>query len=435
MVGTAMALALGKEEAFKNLKIGLIESSAQKGPYKLSPVHSNRVCALSEKTVGFFKSLGTFDFIDANRFGNVKFMHVWDACSDACISFRHENEAEDTNLAIIVENDLIQASLSEKINKFNNLKVIYSSQIKDFKVSDQAVDLKLSDNVNVKTKLLIGSDGVNSFIRQKGEFDVTKWDYDQIAIVSTLKLAQKAVNETAWQRFLPTGPIALLPLNEEYSSLVWSIRKSYAKELLEISDEEFVTRVNSAFIQEIDKNRIATAIESQIQNGFDLLRSLSPAIKDKIIERDSVISLLPPKVESCAPKTRASFPLSFMHSNNYVTNRIALVGDAVHRVHPLAGQGVNLGFGDVMSLVESLRESVKNGSDIGSSIYLKKYESKRQSEAYLKIIGIDVLNRLYTHSSYPDLIQTPLIALRSAGLAISNRVAPLKSFFVNKAMS
>ena len=81
---------------------------------------------------------------------------MWDACSDASISFRHENEAEDTNLAIIVENDLIQASLSEKIDKFSNLKVIYSNQIKDFKVNDQSVDLKLSDNINLKTKLLIG---------------------------------------------------------------------------------------------------------------------------------------------------------------------------------------------------------------------------------------------------------------------------------------
>ena len=128
-----------------------------------------------------------FDFIQNNRHGTVKHMHVWDGSSDSFISF---NGREDENLALIVENDLIQASLSHDIHKFENVNIMYSSQLKDFKYSHQEVNLKLNDGKEITTKLLIGSDGANSFIRNKSNFKVTKWDYDQVAIVATLKLAQ-----------------------------------------------------------------------------------------------------------------------------------------------------------------------------------------------------------------------------------------------------
>ena len=101
-------------------------------------------------------------------------------------------------------------------------------------------------------------------------------------------------------------------------------------------------------------------------------------------------------------------------------------------MHPLAGQGVNLGFGDIICLMNQLRDNVKTGTEIGSSIYLKKYQSERQKEAFVKVLGVDFLNKLYTDESYP--LKTPLVALRTLGLTISNRVEPLKSFFVNQAM-
>ncbi len=106
--------------------------------------------------------------------------------------------------------------------------------------------------------------------------------------------------------------------------------------------------------------------------------------------------------------------------------------DAVHRVHPLAGQGVNLGFGDIVCLTNVLKENLVNGGSIGSTIYLQKYESTRQKEAFVKAIGIDMLNRIYTDTNYP--FKTPLVALSSVGLTISNRIVPLKEFFVNQAM-
>lgn len=187
MVGTAMARALGKDSIFKNLKIALIESSPKKNDYTKPEIHSNRVCALNDKTIDLLKSLDSFDFIQNNRYGSVKHMHVWDGSSDSFITFHGTNH---DNLALIVENDLIQASLSHNLNKYENVNVFYSSEIKDFKSNINNVDIKLKDGKELSTKLLIGSDGANSFIRNKSDFKITKWDYDQVAICATLKLAE-----------------------------------------------------------------------------------------------------------------------------------------------------------------------------------------------------------------------------------------------------
>ena len=131
--------------------------------------------------------MGCFDFIESQRYGHVNHMHVWDGSSDAHISFENE---DDSNLAIIVENNLIQASLTRDLNKFENLTVLHSSQLRSLDDKDSTVELTLDDSSVINTNLLIGSDGPNSFIRQSANFKVTKWDYDQVAIVATLKLSQ-----------------------------------------------------------------------------------------------------------------------------------------------------------------------------------------------------------------------------------------------------
>ena len=132
-------------------------------------------------------ALGSFDFIESQRYGLVKHMHVWDGSSDAHISFENEDESD---LAIIVENNLIQASLTRELNKFENLTVLHSSLLRSIDETDSTVELTLNDSSVINTNLLIGSDGPNSFIRQSANFKVTKWDYDQVAIVATLKLSQ-----------------------------------------------------------------------------------------------------------------------------------------------------------------------------------------------------------------------------------------------------
>jgi ubiquinone biosynthesis monooxygenase Coq6 len=432
MVGTAMAKALANEKLFKNKKIALIESQPEPKEFKLPEIHSNQVCALNDQTVNLLKSLDSWDFIEKTRhYGRVHNMHVWDGSSDASISFRNE---DGSNLALVVENDLIQASLNRGLKQSDNLKILYSSKVKDLKQNFQNVELELNDQTGtrINAKLVIGSDGANSFIRKKVNFSVMKWDYDQVAIVATLKLSEKSENFTAWQRFLSTGPIALLPLNNEYSTLVWSLKKSLVKELLDLNSEQFVHRVNEAFVTEETKNQFANDLEETLNNGFDLLRESIPDAKKYIVDRNQVPRLLPPRIGDAS--VRGSFPLSFLHSNNYVSQRVAMIGDAVHRVHPLAGQGVNLGFGDICCLMNALRDNTLTGTDIGSEIYLKQYQSQRQREAYVKVLGIDFLNKLYTDQSYAAPLKIPLVALRTLGLTMSNRILPLKDIFIKQAM-
>lgn len=193
-----------------------------------------------------------------------------------------------------------------------------------------------------------------------------------------------------------------------------------------------------------------------VNNLRCLLKKAIPSAKDYITDHETTVRILPPKIESVGP--RGSFPLSFLHSNNYVAKRTALIGylsnkeklnsfknylnffaikrDAIHKIHPLAGQGVNLGFGDVVRLLECLRENVATGAEIGAWNYLKKYESERQKEVFIKLAGIDGLNRLFTDYNYPSmLVQTPLVALRTIGLTASNRLVPLKKFYIQQAMN
>lgn len=147
---------------------------------------------------------------------------------------------------------------------------------------------------------------------------------------------------------------------------------------------------------------------------------------------DSRVSQLPPRIESCVSNTRASFPLGFCHANNYIKNRVVLIGDAAHRIHPLAGQGVNLGFGDIISLMNALNQNIKSGADLGSMVYLENYEKERQKEVFPKIMFIHFLNTLY--SNRKSLIQTPVILLRSIGLTLTNRLNLIKNFYMEKAM-
>jgi ubiquinone biosynthesis monooxygenase Coq6 len=195
-------------------------------------------------------------------------MRVWDGSSDASISFSND---DGSNLATIVENDLIQASIIDRLQAISNVQLIYSNQIKHFEQNEHSVKVQLNDDSIINTKLLIGSDGVNSIIRSKGDFNVTKWDYDQVGIVATVKLSSRQMNETAWQRFLPTGPIALLPLDDQYSSLVWSIKESMASELLHLNDQDFAMRINQAFVHEHFKNQFAINAKNLTDNALDLI--------------------------------------------------------------------------------------------------------------------------------------------------------------------
>ncbi|KAJ2953217.1 hypothetical protein O0L34_g794 [Tuta absoluta] len=235
------------------------------------------------------------------------------------------------------------------------------------------------------------------------------WNYDQMGVVATLHLAEETHNTTAWQRFLPTGPVALLPLDSTRSSLVWSTTLDHAKDLLRLPEEQFVDALNDALWKQYPRSSSVDACMSW----------LSSALK-KVGLPDGAQRQLPPSIMGIAAGSRAAFPLGFGHSTRYVAHGVALVGDAAHRVHPLAGQGVNLGFGDVKDLTELLANALYSGLDTSHHSWLEKYESVRQRHNVPTQLAVDALHRLYTVDS------PPLVLARSLGLQLTNALQPLK---------
>ncbi|CAG9565389.1 unnamed protein product [Danaus chrysippus] len=235
------------------------------------------------------------------------------------------------------------------------------------------------------------------------------WNYDQMGVVATVRLSEDTDNTTAWQRFLPTGPVALLPLNSDYSSLVWSTTHEHAKQLLNMPEENFIDALNDALWKQYPRSGAVDACMSWLGS---VLRSIGLP--------DGAERQLPPSVATLAPSSRAAFPLGFGHSTRYVAPHVALVGDAAHRVHPLAGQGVNLGFGDVKDLTDFLSDALYSGLDVSHNDWLEKYESARQRHNVPMQLAVDALYRLYG----ADL--PPVVLARSVGLQLTNAIHPLK---------
>jgi ubiquinone biosynthesis monooxygenase Coq6 len=269
---------------------------------------------------------------------------------------------------------------------------------------NEKATIVLSNGKSISADLVIGADGYKSRVRQLMGSAYLNGNYDRIAIVATLKLIEQTENNIAWQRFLPTGgPIALLPLSSEYSSLVWSTTPENAKHLMSLPEEAFVDEVNSALWKEYPRSTL-------VQRSCELLTSI----------QGRKPRLLPPSLSDVVPNSRATFPLGFGHSAYYVNRRVALIGDAAHRVHPLGGQGLNLGLGDVACLLKVLETSVSLGEHLGHLERLKHYETERQRHNVVVQSGIDFLHRLYSFEF------SPVVAARSVGLSLVDSSERLK---------
>jgi len=229
-----------------------------------------------------------------------------------------------------------------------------------------------------------------------------------MGVVATLDLEmQGEVNTTAWQRFLPTGPVALLPLTDDKSSLVWTLDKAMARDMVQIDDEAFITNLNKALCGK--------------ENEISLVNSISEAfgsVLNRIVRTQDLDALQPPLVKGVM--NRAAFPLGFGHSTRYIGSRTLLVGDAAHRIHPLAGQGVNLGFGDVACLAEVVENMLVEGGGIGHHEYLRQYETERQRHNLLTMAGVDTLQKLYCTDNIP------MVLARSLGIMTTNAMKPVK---------
>ena len=371
-------------------------------------------------------------------------MQVWDGLSDARIEFDwlssksgppSTNSEEDTNtIATMAENNNITRALLTRLYELEGSPTIYNNT----KVSSIdygppplnpfSVDLSSYPHLTVSStarpivaRLLIGADGLNSPVRNFANIPSRGWDYNRHGLVATLKLQSPSLaspgQAIAYQRFLPTGPVALLALPNDYATLVWSTLPEHAARLKELSEVDFCAMVDAAF-------RLS-AVDLQY------LCSISSGQTDQVSWREKHTKFdearCPTRVVSLQQDSRASFPLRMRHSDTYISNRVALVGDAAHAIHPLAGQGLNQGLGDVQSLVKTIEYAVSHGADIGTEMSLESYNSERWG-ANSRLLGtVDKLHKLYSIRS------APIVGLRSWGLGMVNKIPLVKEFFMRQA--
>ncbi|XP_051942570.1 ubiquinone biosynthesis monooxygenase COQ6, mitochondrial isoform X2 [Hippocampus zosterae] len=397
-------------------KILLLEAGNKKVMDKVPDSYSTRVSSISPGSATLLTGIGAWEHITKWRCKPYKKMQVWDACSDALITFDKDNLEE--VMAYIVENDVVVAALTKQLDSLSDhVQVKYRSKVVKYiwPAAHQAVrsvpwvQVVLASGETLQTKLLIGADGPNSMVRRQLGIPTVKWNYDQSAVVAVLRLSEPTENNVAWQRFLPTGPIAMLPLSDTESSLVWSTSHHLAEELMALDDECFVDAINSAFWSNVNQSEL-------VETAGTLFRSaLATFMPSAGSPRQ-----LPPSVAAIGPKSRVMFPLGMGHASEYIRHRVALVGDAAHRVHPLAGQGANLGFGDVACLTQLLGQAAFNGKDLGAMQHLLEYESERQRHNLPMMAAIDLMKRLYSTNT------APVVLLRTFGLQATNMLPTLK---------
>ncbi|CAI5451988.1 unnamed protein product [Caenorhabditis angaria] len=419
MVGNAMACSLGSNQSFNSKSVLLLDAgnSPNLSNFSKGKEYSNRVVATSPTSIDIFKKLGVWETIENQRAKKVNRLFVFDSCSSSEIEFERESNDE---VAYIIENDLIVAALFEKLQNFKNVQIRSNAKVAECRIPnslENMATLKLENGDVIETSLLIGADGVNSKVRQSSDVNYTSFNYNQHGLVAILEIEPiDGKNETAWQRFTKLGPVALLPLSDNLSGLTWSTSPEEAQRLKNLPTDQFVDELNKALFSQEDQI-------APINQILFALNRLNPLRKDTFGRKSD--GAIPPQVISVQDKTRASFPLAFGNAHSYISTRCALIGDAAHRMHPLAGQGVNLGWSDVQILDEVLTNAVREGADIGGITYLKDYDSKAQKHNLPVMVSVDILNRLYRTDA------PAIVAIRSLGLDTFNALGPVKNFLIN----
>ncbi|CAG8676792.1 919_t:CDS:2, partial [Scutellospora calospora] len=259
--------------------------------------------------------------------------------------------------------------------------------------------------------------GINSIVRSFANIESLGWDYNAHAVVATLQVNPLAENVTAWQRFLPTGPIAMLPIKNGFSSMVWSTTPALASKICTLSTNNFIHLVNAAF-----RLRIADLeyLYSQLENkDIDFGKEFEWR---QNVEKKNVnpVEIFPPLVSNVQEQSRAKFPLKLRNAESYIKERIVLVGDAAHTIHPLAGQGLNQGLADVQSLVKVIEHGVITGQDLGNIQLLKNYSSDRYLSNLIMLGSVDKLHKLFGNNF------APIVFIRSLGLQMINNLEPVK---------
>jgi 2-polyprenylphenol 6-hydroxylase len=382
MAGAGTAALLAATTATSGLRVALIEPRPVAAPAAGAPLDI-RVSALSRATQQLLERTGAWPAVAA-RSAAYERMVIWEERQDPAgpeaLVF-DAAELGEPDLGHIGENRSIQAALTARAEAMGV--VMLRADFATLEATRAAVSIGLGDGREFRAGLVVGADGAESAVRRQAGIETRGWDYGQRAVVAHLD-TEKPHAGTAWQRFLDTGPLALLPLSDGRVSLVWSTLPELAEELVHCPEGEFAGRVTMA----------------------------SAGVLGRL----------------AATTPRAAFPLKFQHARRYAAERIALVGDAAHTVHPLAGQGINLAFLDAAALVDILGEAVTAGDDPGELRVLRRYERWRKAEALPAIALLDGIKRLFFGGN-------PLQSrLRRGALGLAQSSGALKRVLMQRAL-
>jgi 2-polyprenylphenol 6-hydroxylase len=376
MVGSALACATAEA----GFQVCLLEVREPQRSWPEEEVDL-RVSALTRASQRVLEHLGVWRRMREMRISPYTDMEVWDAGGSGRIHFSAA-EIGEANLGHIVENRVTQLALWERLEVLEGVTLRCPSKVERL-LLEEGPAVVLADGTRLQARLIVAADGRDSQIRTMAGIGTQGWVYDQHAIVATIT-PERFHGYAARQRFMKQGPLAFLPIDDGRCSIVWSTSPQEAEQLMGLDD--------TAFCQ---------ALTQASDNMLGEIRAVGP---------------------------RGVFPLRLEHAERYVLPGLVLIGDAAHAVHPLAGQGVNLGFLDAATLAETLIDARSADRPIGAVATLRRYERARKGANMGMLAAMDAFKRTFSNEILP------LKLVRNLGLTLADRSGPLKQLMVKRAM-
>lgn len=348
----------------------------------ISPTDA-RTTAISYGSHLILKNAGIWDDLIEHACP-IEDIQILDGTSPVLLDFPID-EVKQPAFGWIIENRFIRKALSKAIETEKSATHLTGHSVQDFQIDEKTATVILGNNKKHTANLIIGADGRQSFTREWMNVGTREWSYNQQAIV-TIVTHEKPHNNVAIEHFRSEGPFAILPMldgnkGEHKSSIVWTDHSNAA---LNYDDKTFLTALNARF----------------------------PDLYGEVLSNEK----------------RFCYPLNFSHAFDYIKPRMALIADAAHGIHPIAGQGLNLGFRDIAALNDILKTAKNNNEDIGDLKILERYQRARQKDNIAMAAATDLLNKTFSNK-FP-----PLKLARKVGLKVINKIKPTKKYFMRKAM-
>ncbi|GFO77517.1 2-octaprenylphenol hydroxylase [Bathymodiolus platifrons methanotrophic gill symbiont] len=377
IVGATAACAIAQA----GIEVALVDVYNPAREWPADPVDI-RVSALTRASQNILQAVGAWPAMEQRGVGPYGHMHVWDADSAGVLDF-DAAETEFSELGHLVENRVTVASLWDRLEALPSASLLCPAKVADIQIDSDSAQVVLDDGQILIADVLIAADGRDSALRQMAGIQTTGWEYKQDGLVATIS-TEKSHQYTAWQRFLPEGPLAFLPLKNGQCSIVWTLSHQTAQEYVALSDKEFLQHLEQA----------------------------SGGVLGKMLE--------------VGP--RGAFPLRFQYAKQYTTDHFVLIGDAAHAMHPLAGQGANAGLLDAAAIAELIVKAQQAGRPIGSHKLLRQYERWRKGDNLAMMSSMDMINKMYTAQN------EGFRQLRGTGMSWINHSAWIKNYFNHYAM-